>query len=225
MSKEFITIASSLPRIGDSFRIAEPPISRLQLEKRLKLLPDEYASLLFKIEFLVWQSWFKPKYSVLELQKVYKEVHQIDSLFIQELIDWYLNLRSLMAALRLRQVQQEPPNEPNEEWISSNKQQLIAHWHEPDFGLKAIYPWLNTINNALAQKDTARVEEFLLTYLWQYLLRKEIGHYFDFESLVIYLLRWDLVNYWSQFNKTDVLKTIDDLCDSLLASSLDLEKE
>lgn len=218
MKTEFITIASSLPRLGDSFKIAEPPISRLQLEKRLKLLPEEYAGLLFKLELLVWHSWFKPQYSVLELKKRYNEVHKTESVFIKDLVDWYLNLRSLIAALRLRLVQQEAPKQPKEEWISTHNHQIIQHWQEPDFGLKALYPWLSTINNALAQKDSAAVEEFVLTHIWQHLICQERGHYFDFENLVIYLLRWDLIQYWSQFNKEKVLQAIDDLCDALIDS-------
>lgn len=218
MKTEFITIASSLPRLGDSFKIAEPPISKLQLEKRLKLLPAAYASLLFKLELLVWHSWFKPKYSVLELRTLYHEVHKTDVVLIKDLVDWFLNLRSLIAALRLRQVQQEAPKQPKEEWISTHNQQIIQHWQEPDFGLKALYPWLSTINNVLAQKDSAAIEEFVLTHIWQYLSCQELGHYFDFEHLVIYLLRWDLIQYWSQFNKGTVLQAIDDLCNILIDS-------
>lgn len=44
--------------------------------------------------------------------------------------------------------------------------------------------------------------------------RKQEGHYFDFEALLVYLLRWDIIDYWSKFNKEKVLTCIDELSSS-----------
>ena len=216
MTTQFYMVASSLPRMDTSFKISEPPISRLQLEKRLKLLPEETARLLFSIELLAWTSWYMPKQSVIETRKLHQNILENKSVFIRDISNWYLDLRSILAAIRMRKEKKEPPTDPKLYWITRFEHQLIQKWGEPDFGLKAVYPWVPKITACIEKNDTASVEEFLLTYIWNYLSRMEAGHYFDFEAITVYLLRWNIVNHWSKFNKTKVLECIDVLCDSLI---------
>lgn len=215
MTTQFYMVASSLPRMDASFKISEPPISRLQLEKRLKLLPEETASLLFAIELLAWTSWFMPKQSVIETRKLYISTLETKSDFISNITNWYLDLRSVLAAIRMRNEKKDPPHDPQNYWITRWEHQLIQKWNEPDFGLKSVYPWVPKITACIEKNDSASVEEFLLAHIWNYLSKMEAGHYFDFEAITVYLLRWNIVNYWSKFNKTKVLECIDVLCDSL----------
>lgn len=216
MTNQFYMVASSLPRMNASFKIAEPPILRFQLEKRLKLLPEETLRLLFAIELLVWSSWFMPKQSVIETRKLYQNILEAKSPFIMDIINWYLDLRSILAAMRMRKEKKEPPKDPQNYWITRWEHQLIQKWDEPDFGLKSVYPWIPKITNFIEKNDPASVEEFLLTHIWNYLSSMEASHYFDFKAITVYLLRWNIVNYWSKFDKTKVLECIDVLCDSLV---------
>lgn len=216
MTTQFYMVASSLPRMDASFKISEPPISRHQLEKRLKLLPEETVKLLFQIELLVWSSWYMPKQSVIETRTLYQNTLESNSDFISDITNWYLDLRSILAAMRMRKTQKESPSDSHNYWVTRWDHQLIQKWNEPDFGLKSVYPWIPKVNACIEKNDTASVEEFLLTHIWNYLSKLEAGHYFDFEAITVYLLRWNIVNYWSQFNKNKVLECIDLLCDSLV---------
>lgn len=216
MTSQFYTVASSLPRLNNSFKVSAAPISRAQLEKRLNLLPLKEAGFLFDLEKLVWTSWFMPKMQVIEAVKLHQKIMSNEEPWICQIVDWYLDLRSIFAALRMRHDKKETPKNPNELWICTRAMKLIHHWDEPDFGLKAVYPWIPNIAAAIEHHDVLVVEEFLLNHIWLYLSCCEQSHYFDLEYLVIYLLRWNVVNYWAQFNENKAPALIDKLCMELL---------
>lgn len=205
MSSPFYMVVSSLPRLGGDFKIEQVPISRMQLEKRLKLLPEVHSSLLFSIEHVLWKSWFEYENTVAALRQAWIKLSHTDSVFLHELMDWYLDFRSIIAALRLRHRQKEVPEQVDDLWITRWSHKIVQHWSEPDFGLKSVYPWLPELALDVAKEDTLRVEAFFLKHFWTYLLQKESEHSFDFEALVIYLLRWNIVDYWSGFGKENIL--------------------
>jgi hypothetical protein len=198
------------------FKIQETPISRLQLEKRLKLLPVDKYTLAFTVESLIWTSWFMPQQSVTDLRNVFQSVIDTQSIFLRDTLMWFFDLRSILAALRMRNEKKEPPENPQECWITRWNHKLLKNWNELDFGLKSIYPWLPKVAADIAKKDTAAVEQFLLSYIWKYLSILETGHYFDFEAIIIYLLRWNIIHYWSQFNKINALNQLNELSNLLL---------
>lgn len=216
MMPQYYTVVCSLPRMNASFKIQKPPISRLQLEKRLMLLPIEKHTVAVTLESLVWTSWFMPHQPVADLKDRFQHMMETQSIFLQEILTWFFDLRGVFAALRMRNEKKDPPNDPREYWITQWSYKLIRHWNEPDFGLRSRYPWLPKIAQDIARKDTVAVEEFLLSYIWKYLSTIETGHNFDFEAIIIYLLRWNIIHYWSQFDKENALNCLDELSNLLL---------
>jgi hypothetical protein len=216
MTASFYMVVSSLPRLSSHFKVDETPISRPQLEKRLKLLPEESYKLVNELETLVWKSWFLPMQQVSKTKRDFQALYRTDQVFIRNIIQWYFDLRSILSALRMRNAQQSPPEFPQEYWLTRRDYQFIRNWDEPDFGLKSSYPWLSKISADMAINDSAAIEEFLLSYIWRYLSIIETGHYFDLESIVIYVLRWNIMDYWSQFNTVNILESIEDLSKSLI---------
>ena len=223
MTTQYYTVVCSLPRMNAQFQIQETPISRLQLEKRLKLLPVEKYTLAFTVESLVWTSWFMPQQPVAELRNIFQNVIDTQSIFLRDTLIWFFDLRSILAALRMRNQRKELPENPQECWITQWNHRLIKNWNELDFGLKSIYPWLPKVAADIAKKDTVAVEEFLLTYIWKYLSTLATGHYFDFEAIIIYLLRWNVIHYWSQFNKVNTVNYLNELSNLLLSKQLSNE--
>lgn len=216
MTQQFYMVALSLPRMGASFKTLELPLSRFQLERRLTSIPNEQESLLYAIESLVWTSWFMPQYPLSRTKNDYQYILQSKLPFVVDVVDWYLDLRSIFAAIRMREQKKEVPKNPQEYWLSRWGYKLLRHWDEPDFGLKAVYPWLPKVVSETTKNNTAAVEEFLLDHIWRHLSLIEMRHYFDFEALILYLLRWNIVNYWSTFSEANVLDGIDELCNSLI---------
>lgn len=216
MTTQFYMVVSSLPRMRASFKTLELPISRFQLEKRLTSLPNEQKSLLYAIESLVWTSWFMPQYSLSKTRHDYQYILKSKLPFVVDIVNWYLDLRSIFAAIRMREQNKEVPKNPKDYWLTHWGYKLLRQWNEPDFGLKSVYPWVPKVIADTTKNNTAAVEEFLLAYIWRHLSLIEMRHYFDFEALIIYLLRWNIVNYWSTFSEINVLDRIDELCNSLI---------
>lgn len=223
MTSQYYTVVCSLPKMNSHFKIEKTPISWPQLEKRLKLLPVDKYNVVLKIEFLVWTSWFMPHKPVPELRNVFQNLLSTQSAFLRTMLLWFFDLRSIISALRMRNEKKDPPEHSQEYWITQWNHKLIQNWSEPDFGLKAIYPWLPKIAQEIARKNTVSVEQFLLSYIWNYLSIIETGHYFDFEAIIIYVLRWNIIHYWSKFNKENALNCLNELSNLILSKQLSKE--
>jgi hypothetical protein len=47
--------------------------------------------------------------------------------------------------------------------------------------------------------DSLGLERLLLNAVWDHLDRLADGHHFDFEAVLIYALRWDLIARWTGY--------------------------
>ena len=73
--------------------------------------------------------------------------------------------------------------------------------------------------------DSLGFEKALLQLVWTYLSRKTEGHYFDFEAVVLYAQRWDVIHRWSMYEAADAAKRFDELMKASWGSYTDeLEK-
>lgn len=109
MTSHYYTVVSSLPHMNTNFKIQDTPISRLQLEKRLKLLPLEKYTVVFTVEYLVWTSWFMPHQPVSDLRRAFQKLMATESAFLREMLLWFFDLRSVFAALRIRNEKRSCP--------------------------------------------------------------------------------------------------------------------
>ncbi len=219
MTSYYYMLITSLPRHSRQYKIKQTPISRIQLEKRLKLLTESERNILNNLINCLWDSWFDPKLSFQATMTKSKTLLALNMPFINELIHWFFDIRSLFVALRLRKTESQPPTNPQEYWSSQWNTRLIKNWDRPDFGLKSLYPWLLAVSSIRDITGQAFVEDTLLTLIWKHLDSIEARHFYDFEALIIYLMRWNIVNYWSQFNEKIASDRIHELADKILAES------
>jgi hypothetical protein len=201
----------SLPRHSRNYNVKQTPISRIQLENRIKLLPDQERTILYMLEKIVWNSWFDHSASFTDTLMSANKLLAGQHPFIDEIIYWYFDLRSLLVALRMRNAKQPVPENTRDCWFTRWSMLLTVNWNEPDFGLKNVYPWILDVNTRLVNNESDILEETLLKQLWKHLDSVEKRHYFDFEAVIIYLLRWDIVNYWSQFDEAAAIKRFNDM--------------
>lgn len=197
----YYMLMASLPRHGRQYKSKEELISKLKLEKRLALLKEPDRLFLNEIIFSLWESWFDPKLPFSETLKRAKPALESKDRFIKELMIWFFNVRSIFAALRLRKQGGKPPLELQQYWQSSWDAKMIKNWDKPDFGLNAVFPWLKDTTSKLDNQESAALEDLFLSLLWKHLDLIEDRHYFDFEAVILYLLRWNIVNYWSKFSE------------------------
>lgn len=211
----YYTLMTSLPHHDRHFKVKQTPLSYLQLEKRLKLLTEAEQVRLHNIIFLLWDSWFLLTLPLSEITQRAKPLLALNDLFITDIINWFFDIRSLFVALRLRQIQKNPPHYPQEYWQTSWNRSLIKHWNQADFNLGRTYPWLLNVNDKLAKDEINEVENILLTIIWKHLEVIEVGHYFDFAALILYLLRWKMIDYWSRFNEESALERMINITDDI----------
>lgn len=212
---EYLTLMASLPPIGKLFEAKQTPISRLKLENRLKMLTEKDAILLNRISSLI--AWSEQPMErtdaqfIAEAQGFFEEVrHPI----LQEIVAYRLDVRTIVAALRRRhRGENNPPS--SQSWGFGRWVHYIErHWREPEFHLEVMFPWVSAAHRLLNTNDSVALERLQFEVNWQMLQRVETGHYFDFEAVVIYVMRWSMVDRWIRYDGEAAVERFKKLVDA-----------
>jgi hypothetical protein len=219
MSPRYTALMASLPPLGGLFEAREPAISRLKLQSRLSLLHPEDRRSLDRATAILSRSLL-PKLGeseddappaarrsspdsgadgelLEEVRRFFVEVHQP---LLRQLVSHRLDLRTVVAALRLRhRGQAEPPR--SRSWGYGRLVPVIErHWSEPSLGLAGLCPWIGEVLRLLESDDLIALERQLFSLIWRELDRLGQGHHFDLEAVAVYLARWSLVERWSNYD-------------------------
>lgn len=188
-------------------------LSRIQLNNRLTLLDDQDAADLLKIEGLLHWSHLKIDLDQTFVQQTIESIASIDNDFIKNIIIWRLELRIILATLRMRHQGQKTP--PAKKIFGFDYWYFIItkYWDEPDLGLSKQLPWLAEANELLITNQSFELEKFLFSVVWEHYHRQNFGHYFNFEAVIIYVLRWDIISRWNRNNKELAVKRFNNLVD------------
>nr|MBS0019529.1 hypothetical protein [Gammaproteobacteria bacterium] len=200
----YTLVMSSLPHLPSLFALREIPLSRLQLNQRLRMLEPTDAATLRHIQAMM--SWGRLSLETTDqhiLSQLRQLLNQLDGRrFLQELIIARFELLTIVAALRRRHRDEAAPPRGlrwgYERWVSH----IERHWKEPGFGLEKAFPWIVNARSCLEHDDTVGLERLLMATAWDHLGRAGEGHYFDFEAVVIYALRFDLIASWAGWDRT-----------------------
>jgi hypothetical protein len=198
----YVTLMASLPpHPAKLFSASRPPISRERLLERLGMLEPEDAATLALIEHAVHWDKIDPNASSQAVIAEYQRMEQalLDP-FLKQLVRWRAELRTVVAALRLRHGGLAAP--PSFPWGMGRFVRWIeAHWMSPGFALESVYPWLPRAEEYLRQHRSLALERLLLELVWEHYGRMGQGHYFDFAAVVIYVLRWNAVERWVRYQE------------------------
>ncbi len=219
----YITLMSALPHLGNLFGTKQTPISRLKLEAQLKMLREEDALLLRRIEELVHWSYLPMERSDAEIAASAKSFfEQVSNPILRAAVESRLELHTVMAALRRRQRGESAPS-PVTSWGYGRWVNYIErHWSEPGFRLEGAFPWVLEANRLLSTNESVALERLLFEVVWDKLGRLGEGHYFDFEAVVLYVLRWNLADRWSRYEGEAAVKRFRTLVDSGLEKFTDV---
>jgi hypothetical protein len=214
----YLTLITALPAHGPLFGAKQTPLSRLRLQMRLDwLLPDD-AEDLARLARVV--DWHQQRFDLDDesvVRDAERTVEQIQNAFTRELAVWRLELRTVVAALRRRRAGAGPPSGRRRWGFGRWVPHIARHWSEPHFGLARVYPWLPEAKRHLDDGDAVGLERLLLGAVWTHLARIGAEHWFDFEAVVVYVTRWDLVARWTRYDADAALARFDALLDSALA--------
>ncbi len=209
---DYTTLACSLPVLPKLLEAKSTPISRIQLNKRLRMLSSADGALLNEIEnLLLWEHLTDDRSDRQLVMHAAQLLTKITDKTLYEALIWRMDMRSLVAALRHRQQGKEP-GQLGKYWCYSRfEENILRHWQHPHFQLQARFPWLVAVETALAEERPLQVEKILLSTTWQQLNNLTQGHQFDFISVVLYVLRWDIVARWTSYNHDTALQHFDEL--------------
>ncbi len=222
----YYTILTSLPHIDSLFNSRITPISRFQLDKRLSMLTAEDQRKLVAIENLLhWDHMgddIDEHALILQADRVRAS---LNSQPLSNLINWRLDLRTIMAALRRKRAGLPAPTEAR--WSFGTRYEYIRnHWSSSTLGLASAFPWVTKANEFLRNGECVALEKLILQATWDHLNQVSMKHTTDFTAVVVYVLRWNLVARWTAYDtekarvrfRTLVEKSLGDFRDQLPAS-------
>jgi len=195
----YLTLISSLPAHGVLFAENKTPLSRLALNQKLKQLEAKDQKMLVAIEAIL--QWDKLPLTETDQQLTQKTKQLLPELpkDLQQLVLDKVDLRTVVGAMRYRQY--SPDKELTGQWsISRHRQQIENHWREADFRLSRVYPWLSEAVELVGDNQIYKLEKLLLKSAWQLLNSHKDHQPFSFKSLVIYVLKWNIVERWARYN-------------------------
>ena len=212
---QYVTLMASLPPLGQLFGTKETPISRLKLDNRLKMLKKDDTALLQQIENLVhWSHLPMERTDAQIVASAKRFCEKVRNPILREAVESRLELHTIVAALRRRKGGGSAPA-PGDSWGYGRWVGYIErHWTEPTFRLQGMFPWVSEANRLLNANDSVALERLLFGVVWDKLGRLGEGHYFDFEAVVIYVLRWNLVDRWCRYEGEAAVERFSTLVDS-----------
>ncbi len=216
-ANRYVMLLSSLPYHGPLFGAEQTPLSRIRLDQRLRLLPPDEAECLRTARALV--EFAQQDVNRADAAWVVRTKRLLDSMnqeFVRDLVTWRLEVRTLVSALRRRHRGETAPRDDRwgfGRWLGSIRQ----HWNEPAFGLERAFPWLPQAKRALDTGAALELERLLGAAAWNHLERRSDGHHFDFEAVVIYVMRWDLIASWTSYDGGAAIRRFEELVDAAMA--------
>jgi hypothetical protein len=218
-SHRYVMLIASLPYHGPLFGVRQTPLSRIRLDQRLSLLEPRDRDLLDRItDLLDWMRHGIGRSDADILANARDLLPRIASPTLKELVTRRLELRSLVAALRSHRQGEGPPGSDVAWGFGRWMHHIRANWSEPGFRLGHAYPQVHEMQQMLDSGDMLGFERLLLGMIWRDLARIEEGHRFDFEAVVIYTLRWDLVYRWTGYDGEDAVRRFDELTEQALSA-------
>ena len=211
----YVMLISSLPTPEPIFLAKQTPLSRLKLDQRLRVLTPGHAAVLRQVEDALRWDHLPIELSDAEVvNHGRRALAQIDNEVLTRLIFDRLEIRTCVAALRRRLRGEAAPAAGTRWGIGRWVNHIARHWTEPTFRLDGVFPWLREADRLLKDGDSMALERLLLQEAWRKLVRQAGEHPFDFEAVVIYVLKWNIVDRWTRYNAAAAARRFHDLTEA-----------
>jgi len=226
VARQYIDLLSSLPYLANPFVHRRPPISEVQLQRRLNMLEDEDRKTVTTLMRIIYWGRLGLNDSdeeiVREAQRLTQYISPPD---MREWLYWRMDFRTVVAALRRRHTGQDAPV-ANTLWgFGNHVRQIERNWSHPNFHLENRFPWLEQARSLLEAGDTFGLERLLLTAVWDYFCRQVPDAPFSLSAVWQYLIKWDLVERWCSYDTEQAKIRFDEIVSSGLKQPLqDLRK-
>lgn len=218
----YIALVTSLPNPERLFRAKQPPISRLRLDSRLNALTPEHRSTLAEIEtVMAWGAYGMTDDQVQVRKRARRLLAGLGEGTLRAIVAERMDLRVAVAALRMRR---DGSTAPSDGWAESRvARHITVNWSDPLFKLETRLPWIKEVQVLLEKRDPLAVERFLLEVVYRQLQRHGARHLFDFEAVVIYVLKWSIFDRWARSDARAASARFETLAQEALGRFADLD--
>ncbi len=212
-STNYYWLVASLPHMPRSFDVEQAPILRIRLEQRLKMLGAQDKSIVEQVQgFLLWDRQ-RPERTDEEVKREYDWLmNSITNKLVRDIINHRMDVRTITCALRRRRLGLGPPSA-----VGQYVGRIRKHWHHPDFRLAREHPWIPRVRETLDANQPLEVERQLLSATWDRWVKLADKFYFSFETILLYLARWEIVDRWTRLDESAGRQRFDDLLSQTLA--------
>jgi len=211
-SQSYITLLASLPPLPRFDQTERLPITRERLHQRLSMLtPDDAQLFEHTADFLTWQGQSATRTD----QEMIASFKKMEAYLVQpelrSIFDFPIDQLTIMAALRRRFLGLQAPA-AGEPWGVGRYVSHIEHnWKDPDFNLSAVYHWIPQARTHLEAGETLALERLLKNTLWDHVDRSVQPYAFDLSAVLVYIIKWDILDLWLSYNIDDAQVHFDEL--------------
>lgn len=222
----YVMLISSLPSPEALFLAKQPPLSRLKLDARLRVLSPEDAETLRLVEDAL--DWRQLPIAASEQDVIDRgrtALSRIDNENLQLIVRDRLEIRTCVSALRRRSRGEGPPPADTPWGFGRWVGHITRNWTDPDFRLGGVFPWLREADRLMRADDTVALERLILEQAYRRLQRQAGEHEFDFEAVVRYVLKWNIVDRWGRYNSEAAARRFEKLAEAGLGAHARLSFE
>jgi hypothetical protein len=198
--ESYYALIASLPRLEHFERAEFLPITWQQLDSRLRgLTPDHLRQIEAAESIMLWHRQPRGRTTRQLADRYSRAFKEITDPCLKDLAEYRMGLRSVVIALRMRRRGEAPV--AGEPWsVGRWTVPIGTHWDAADFGLGAVFPWIDQARRCIETGDAMRLERLLLDATWQRLSAIEGLSSFGFERVIAYVFKWDIAKRWLSYD-------------------------
>lgn len=196
--REYYTLMASLPALPYFERAQRLPINEVRLKQRIRMLePEDITTVLKIVEFLAWQRQPIGR-TDREIMRMYDEMVARTAHLpaVRDMIEYEMNQRSIMVALRRRKKGMGPPARGEKWGVGPWVDHIIRNWSHPDFRMGTVLPWIPKARLYLETGQALELELLMMRENWKAADAVTQQNPFAFEAMLAYLFKWGIIRIW-----------------------------
>lgn len=196
IDSSYYMLISSLPHLPADFDVERLPISRPRLLERLNMLSPGDAAVLDQLtDFLAWDRQPVDRTDDEVIARYEHLMKTIANPLVRKLINHRIEVRTIVSGLRRRRNGDGPP--PG---VGELAQTIARNWQHPQFNLQGQHPWIAEFDERFSAGEALAAQRILYRVVWDRWRRLAERYYFSFETVLLYLARWSIVDRWVSQN-------------------------
>lgn len=196
----YYALVASLPKLVHFEQAEYVPITRQQLESRLRTLkPEHWRQLAAAWDLIRWQK--QPiERTTGDIAVQYAQTMKIiTEPALREFVEFWIGQRTAVVALRMRRRGETP--QVDKPWgVGRWARKIAAHWDDNELGVGAVFPWVEQARRFVEVRDALGLERFVLGVGWNKLTEIEGRTPFGFERVIAFVFKWDFVKRWLSYD-------------------------